>query len=396
MSPHDSSGKIHPEEAHALDALIASQTDTSIDEEKADRLLSFLESGESRDGPEGGLVETAPSRMVPIPETDASQADTTRTRQPIRIAASVVLALALGAAALLLFHARSDAPTEEGPAPLEPKSPYIAHEVSPPSATLALQVSGWSKKRVEQSPAGDPILFAWSGRWVADLETEDLLEEMRDACAAVLPWPTRPVHGDKSRSISRVLEPVLAMPGLSQEGTLQRRALLGATWLISEVESGSLSRQEVLEPARVLMASDGKFRADLVRCFRESRIRFDKLLTVRKRKVSEHAAALCGALGSSRGTRTLARASLGAQRAAIVEAVRTGDEASLGFAIDLLLRAHRFTPSLDQRRIDPLETLEGESWRLLLHLLEARASSSSSFSERNYLDGLRSHLSSKS
>jgi len=415
MSPHDRNddmrpGDIRPEEERALDALIASQTDTSLEETTADRLLSFLDAAEPV-----ASIEKRPAPQVTVDGQDQdrrSEVLQRRRSQPLRIAGSIAVALALGAAALLLFHTRNDAPadapTDGGPVPKETKSPYIAHEPPPPEAdkpalTLAISVTGWGKKRVEKAPSADPILAAWSGDWVAGLDTEDLLVELRAVCAALQPWPLASsrsgIGSGHAATRKSVLEPVLAssdFAGTSKVATQQQRLLLGTTWLLSRVENGSLSRDEALEPARILFLSNGEFRAELIECFRDHRIRFDKLLDRRSRLVFDPAAAICGALGSPHAAKPLSRATLRSQRTAIAQAVQTGDETSLGFAIDLLLRADRLTPQRSKGRIEPLSDLEGDSWRIFLDLLDRRAEKSSSHSERDFLMSLRGHLSSKS
>ena len=417
MSPRDPD-PMHPDpmppaEERALDALIASQADTSISEETADRLLSFLLAEEKPAASGEGVVpEDGSEAGTPAgPDADAP-ATASRRWRPVRIAASVAVALAVGAAALLLLHSPSNPDAQEDlpGTPIAPPSPRVAKDLPQPAVTPtaspALRVTGWGKRKTASRSTGDPILRAWSGRWVPGVDADDMLLALRQACADVQPWPeargqgvrsqTRRAQRGTPRDSSLGIESLAALPGLSPTAASQRRVLLGTEWLLSRVERGAIPRIEIMEPARLLLTAEGRFRQELVRLFRESDVRVDRMLPPRGRTVPDPLAGLCGALGTSRATKVLARAGLRPQRQALVQSLRTGDEASLDFALDLLLLGHRLSPSSDKARLVPFESWEGDAWRVLQRLLLERMQQSSSHSERSFLDMLREHLLSKS
>ncbi len=454
MSPMDQKNQpIPPEQARALDALIASQTDTSMDEAQADLLLGFVQDrsqdssldrtkdcaqDRTKDRTQGRTLGRTLDRVA-APMLDSGEAmaqvvdaSARVAEQPLRFALRAVLGLGLGlaAAAVLVFFILPDrssnsesvdssgvSPDAAGPivvstvgSPKEKANDGVERGVSTePWAPSAILVNGFSRTRRKRVPAEQDLLAAWKGRWIPGLQMRELHQAAREACAAVYPWPlvskrvSRP-QGSSMR-VSATLDGLglTPSPGILVAGPVasaRARALIASRWLLRRVANGSLSLKEIHVPARILLASRGAYRLRLVEIFRKSGVRLDRLLIVRGRHLPPESAELLAAVGVESSLKRLAKVDGRIQgrivRQALLTASADDGPRSTGFLVDFLVLAHRRQPDSDRIRMAPLAELEGLAWQRFLKTLEDQLAHRARYPDRIFLERLRVDLVSRS
>jgi len=390
---------VPPEQARSLDALIASHTDTSIEEAQADRLLSFLTEGmEVADAAQGWPAKTSPTLVA-------------------------VSGLGLGlAAAAVLYFLWSPGMTrpEESPVTIvsAPSGAVSLGAVSPvPGASSAIRVRGVFKKSRKPVDRDRMVMAAWQGQWMPDLQLSDLRQATREACAAACPWPL----SDKARfseiawamrqvDAGKHLLPVqiLRPQGLwsTGEGSNGERVLMATRWLLRRVADGALPMSELHVPGRVLIASRGRLRQRLVELFRSSvlgggvgdgsGLRLERLAWMRGQEIPAQTAELLAAIGVEASIKRLARMDAGIHGRIVEQALSTAiacrDARSLGFLVDFLVLAHRRQPDSDGIRMAPLVDLQGALWKHFVEIVSRQATHRARYPDRLFLESLRAHL----
>lgn len=406
MSPIDRNHEaVPPEQARSLDALIASHTDTSIDEAQADRLLSFLTEGmEVADAAQGWSAKTSPTLVA-------------------------VVGLGLGFAAAALFYflwSPGMTRPEESPVTIVSASPEAASPV--PGASSAIRVRGVSKKSRKPVDRDRMVMAAWQGQWMPDLQLSDLRQATREACAAACPWPLsdgarwsgsaqfsqpgwtmRPVDTGANLEHATMLRSQglgSNREGSNREGSNGQRVVMATRWLLRRVADGALPMSELHVPGRVLIASRGRLRQRLVELFRSSvlaggvgdgsGLRLERLAWMRGQEIPAQTVELLAAVGVEASIKRLARMDAGIHGRIVQQALSTAiacrDARSLGFLVDFLVLAHRRQPDSDGIRMAPLVDLQGTLWKHFVEIVSRQATHRARYPDRLFLESLRAHL----
>jgi len=363
---------VPPEQARSLDALIASHTDTSIEEAQADRLLSFLTEGmEVADAAQGSSAKTGPTLLA-------------------------VVGLGLGFAAAALFYFLWSPGME---------------------ASSAIRVRGAFKKNRKPVDRDRMVMAAWQGQWMPDLQLSDLRQATREACAAARPWPlsekTRfPETAWAMRQVNVGKHPLAATMLRPQgirsngEGSNGERVVMATRWLLRRVADGALPLTELHVPGRVLIASRGRLRQRLVELFRSSvhggdvgdgsGLRLERLAWMRGQEIPTQTAELLAAVGVEASIKRLVRMDAGIHGRIVQQALSTAsacrDARSLVFLVDFLVLAHRRQPDSDGIRMAPLVDLQGALWKHFVEIVSRQATHRARYPDRLFLESLRDHL----
>ncbi len=270
----------------ALDALLAAQTRTDADDALADRVLAF-----------DAAVPTGRGRRVTI-------------------------ALAAGAAAVLavaVWPSRTPPPTELAAPdavaavtepPREPES-YRAPRAIPSPSSLQLVADAWRPAASRAVPSAEVWITGAAGG---------------------------PADADAYRDVARRAERLVGPAGDREPSALRVAA---ARWLAAEADGGRLASRRLWGVGELLVRSDGRLRASLVRAFREERSLqrlLDRRLPGRHGEWGARDRMVAAAIGA-----TGARARLDRVRSAPVDVVAsviasaraTGDRVASDFAVAL-------------------------------------------------------------
>ncbi|PIE25675.1 MAG: hypothetical protein CSA62_00350 [Planctomycetota bacterium] len=362
------------EAEHALDALLASQTSTEIDEAVADRLLSFLEE-------------------APVTQEDAPK----ETSRPLAKISWAVLAA--GLAAGLALWAWPSSPTEDSKAidaeqyvkrdKDEPKLPKLAPKPATAPKPVSSGANGdslllnWKPRAHWQQlakPDSADLLAAFRGRTVIGINSMQLLRKAKQLLRSV-----RSMQSPQAVLDLRMPKRAQPIAGPSREDAHTELCIAAARWLCKRVKAG-WSRSSALEPvAAALLESHGRLRVRLVSLLRRVPASLPRLLASNKQ-----AARLSGALGWSADLAELAKRKFPEIVACAREARSSGDAQCLGFLADLASAVLKQQPNLP---VDAwFEGLDQAQTEFLREQLTLRARQSAHRSERERLLGLQQGL----